>query len=49
MKASATNLLSAIAQADGLNQGMLIEQLLVRVAKRKYPALHRRWEKPYGW
>ena len=36
--------LSAIAEAQSLNQGLLIERLLVRVAKRTYPALHRRWE-----
>ncbi len=47
MTRSAAGLLAALAEAEDINQGALVEQLLLRLAKRKYPALHRQWEKPY--
>jgi len=47
MTASTASLLAAIAEAEGVNQGTLVERLLVREAKRKYKELHRRWELPY--
>jgi len=47
MTASTASLLAAIAEAEGVNQGTLVERLLVREAKRKYKELHRRWEQPY--
>ncbi len=47
MTASTASLLAAMAEAEGVNQGVLVERLLLREAKRKYKALHRRWEQPY--
>ena len=47
MTASTASLLAAMAEAEGVHQGMLVERLLVREAKRKYKELHRRWEQPY--
>ena len=47
MTRSAAGLLAAVAEAEGVNQGVLVEQLLLRLAKRKHPELHRKWEQPY--
>ena len=47
MTRSAAGLLAAVAEAEGVNQGALIERLLVQLAKRKHRELHRKWEQPY--
>ncbi len=47
MTVSTAHLLATIAEAEEVNQGVLIERLLVREAKRKYKELHRKWEHPH--
>jgi hypothetical protein len=47
MTRSAAGLLAAVAEAEGVHQGVLVERLLVRLAKRQHPELYRKWEQPY--
>ena len=47
MTRSAAGLLGAVAEAEGVHQGVLVERLLLRLAKRKHPELYRQWEQPY--
>ena len=47
MTRSAAGLLGAVAEAEGVNQGVVVERLLVRLAKRQHPELYRQWEQPY--